>query len=85
MAYRTPSSYELRWIEYLPEVGEPILDELEAFYKAEKALEARQIALIETVKSYWTYAQRRRARQVAKRCPATQPTPSEFIEIATAR
>lgn len=84
MTYRTPSSYDLRWIEYLPGVGVPVLNELETVYEMERAFEARRAALIASLQGEWTASQRKRARIVAKRCPATQPTPQEFQEIAAA-
>lgn len=84
MTYRTPSSHDLRWIVYLPEVGVPILDELEAVYAMERTVAERRSALIASLQGEWSASQRKQARIVARRCPATQPTLQEFQEIANA-
>jgi hypothetical protein len=79
--YIVSTSHHLRWIEYLPEVGQPILDELKWIYEAESLLKARKADLLSDISRLWPEEEKRRARELAKSRPGTNPTPGELNRI----
>lgn len=82
--WRLPPSHPLRWIEYLPEVGEPILDRLSTIERLEVELAYLKQSLFKDVRKEWSSNQCSAARRIAKLCPATEPFPNELQLIANA-
>jgi len=81
--YILPTHHPLRWIEYLPEVGEPILDEIKWLYAAEEILAVRKADLLADAQRLWSRDEIRRAKALAKDRPGTNPGPSELRSIAS--
>jgi hypothetical protein len=81
--YIVPTHHALRWIEYLPEVGNPILDEVKWIYAAEEILAVRKADLLADVRRTWARDEIRRAKTLAKDRPGTNPTPSELRAVAS--